>query len=293
MKIRDILLALTPPLCWGAGFTIAKPAIGQFPPLFMMTLVYGAIALVLLLTVREPVKTAWRSLSLIAAFGITIQGAFIFGALHGLTASVASLVIQIQVPLAVIMGWVAGGDRFSMRKLIGTVTATLGVILVVGLPDVRPPVVPVLLMCAGALFWAVGQVLTRRLGRDQGITQLKGLALAGLPQLVIATAVLESGQIASITKATGLDWAALAFVTVVGFYIAYAAWYSLLRRFPVDTVAPFVLLMPVVSIITASILLGESIELPHLAGAAVIIAGLLVITVPPRASNPTAQIPAQ
>ena len=293
MKIRDIFLALTPPLCWGAGFTIAKPAIGQFPPLFMMTLVYGAIALVLLLTVREPVKTSWRSLSLIAAFGITIQGAFIFGALHGLTASVASLVIQIQVPLAVIMGWVAGGDRFSMRKLIGTVIATLGVILVVGLPDVRPPIVPVLLMCAGALFWAVGQVLTRRLGRDQGITQLKGLALAGLPQLVIATVVLESGQIASITTATGLDWAALAFVTVVGFYIAYAAWYSLLRRFPVDTVAPFVLLMPVVSIITASILLGESIELPHLAGAAVIIAGLLVITVPPRASNPAAQIPAQ
>lgn len=72
MKIRDIFLALTPPLCWGAGFTIAKPAIGQFPPLFMMTLVYGAIALVLLLTVREPVKTSWRSLSLIAAFGITI-----------------------------------------------------------------------------------------------------------------------------------------------------------------------------------------------------------------------------
>ena len=32
MQRRDTLLALIPPLCWGAGFTIAKPAVTHFPP---------------------------------------------------------------------------------------------------------------------------------------------------------------------------------------------------------------------------------------------------------------------
>jgi hypothetical protein len=27
MNNRDMLLAFIPPLCWGAGFTIAKPAV--------------------------------------------------------------------------------------------------------------------------------------------------------------------------------------------------------------------------------------------------------------------------
>ena len=43
MSPRTVLLALVPPVCWGAGFTIAKPAVEQFPPLFMMAMVYAAI----------------------------------------------------------------------------------------------------------------------------------------------------------------------------------------------------------------------------------------------------------
>jgi O-acetylserine/cysteine efflux transporter len=282
MKPRDVLLALVPPVCWGAGFTIAKPAIAHFPPLFMMTLVYSAIAVALLMSNRAPIRTSWTSLSVIAAFGITIQGAFIFIALQGLTASVASLVIQIQVPIAVVLGWVVGGDPFSIRKLAGTVIATLGVIMVIGLPEVRPPLMPVGLMIAGALFWAIGQVLARKLGRDEGIVQLKGLALAGLPQLVLATLLLEEGQWPAITTASPRDWLALAFVAGVGFYLAYVAWYTLLRRHPVDSIAPFVLLMPVVGIVSAAALLGETITVAHLVGGGVIILGLVIVTLPQR-----------
>jgi O-acetylserine/cysteine efflux transporter len=288
MKARDILLALVPPICWGAGFTIAKPAITQFPPLMMMLLVYGAIAVILALTVRSAIRTPWGALSLIAAFGITIQGAFIFIALQGLTASVASLVIQIQVPCAVVLGWIIGGDAFSMRKLIGTIVATLGVVLVIGLPEEKPPLVPVLLMVAGAFFWAVGQVLARKLGRDEGIVQLKGLAFAGLPQLLVATLLLESGQWQAVATATAMDWLALAFVAGVGFYLAYASWYSLLRRHSVDTIAPFVLLMPVVGIFTAALLLGEQVTTAHLIGGAVIIIGLVIVTVSPRLKSEAA-----
>ena len=44
MTRRQILLALLPPLFFGTGFTIAKPAVSHFPPLFMMLMVYGGIA---------------------------------------------------------------------------------------------------------------------------------------------------------------------------------------------------------------------------------------------------------
>ena len=57
MTRRQILLALLPPLFFGTGFTVAKPAVTHFPPLFLMLLVYGGIALVLAVTHRDKLKT--------------------------------------------------------------------------------------------------------------------------------------------------------------------------------------------------------------------------------------------
>lgn len=243
----------------------------------MMSLVYAGIVTVLAFQARSAPKTPWQALLPIAAFSVPIQGILIFLGLKHLDATVANLVIQIQVPFAVILGWIAGGDVFSFRKLLGTFVAILGVVLVIGWPEERPPLWPVLSVIAGSLFWAIGQVLTRRLGRDDGLLQLKGVAMAGLPQLILATLLFERGQWQAVATAGLYQWLALAFVGVIGFYCAYAAWYALLRRLPIDTVAPFTLLMPVVGIVTAALVLGETIEMSHIIGGLIIVGGLMII----------------
>jgi O-acetylserine/cysteine efflux transporter len=278
MSPRDLMLAFVPPLCWGTGFTIAKPAVTHFPPLFMMFLIYGTIVAVLLVTVRSPIRTPWSLLIPIAALAIPIQGAFVFMALKELDATTATLLIQSQVPLAVICGWLIAGEELSWRKALGTLIAIFGVVIVIGMPHEPPPLLPVIFMIAGALIWAVSQVLIRKYGRDTGIVQFKGIAIAGLPQLLLATLLLDTGQIASIHSATAGDWMALAFVTVVGFYAAYAVWFALLRRCRVDELAPFTLLMPVIGILTAGAILGDTILISHVAGGLVILLGLAVVT---------------
>jgi O-acetylserine/cysteine efflux transporter len=278
MSPRDLLLAFVPPLCWGAAFTIAKPAVEHFPPLFMMFLIYGAIVLVLLFTVKAPIRTPWKLLIPIAALAVPIQGAFVFMALERLDATTSTLLIQSQVPLAVLCGWLIAGEDLSWRKALGTLIAIIGVVIVIGMPHEPPPLLPVIFMIAGALIWAVAQVLIRKYGRDEGIVQFKGIAIAGLPQLLIATLLLDKGQIAAIHTATAGDWLALIFVTVVGFYIAYSVWFALLRRCRVDELAPFTLLMPVIGILTAGAILGETILISHVAGGLVILIGLAVVT---------------
>src|SRR5215207_9596266 len=78
MSPKDIAIALVPPLSWGAGFTLAKPAVEQFQPLFMMAMIYLALVIVLVPTARGPIRTPWLSLVAIAAFAVPIQGVFIF-----------------------------------------------------------------------------------------------------------------------------------------------------------------------------------------------------------------------
>lgn len=277
MTPRQIALALVPPLCFGTGFTIAKPAMTHFPPLFTMALTYTGLALALMAIRREPLKTPFWHMQAIAAFAVTIQGALLFWGLAGTTATAANLLLQIQVPFAIFWGWLLMGERLSPRKLTGTAVAIAGVIVVIGLPAVPPPLTPTVMIVVSALAWSLGQVLAQKLGRDSGIGQLQANAYAGAPQLVLATLLIERGQLTAVLTATPLQWGMLAFVALVGFGLAYASWYTVLKVARVDEVAPFVLLMPVIGIATAHFLLGEEIGAAQVVGGSIIIAGLALV----------------
>jgi O-acetylserine/cysteine efflux transporter len=277
MNCKTLLLALVAPFCWGTGLAIAKPAVTHFPPMFMMLLVYSAIAVITLITVHDRIKTPWRSLLLISAFSVTIQGAFVFWGLRGVEATTANLVLQTQVPMAVFLGWLIAGEELNLRKIMGTAIALVGVAIVIGLPEQRPALLPVTLVILGGFFWAFGQTLARKLSQDSGIMLLKANALMGIPQLILATAIFETGQWHSITSAGSIEWATLAFVGIVGFYLAYIAWFSLLRRCRMDEAAPFVLLMTPIGLLTAVIVLGERMSGAQLLGAVVLLLGLAIV----------------
>lgn len=277
MNSKTLLLALVAPFCWGTGLAIAKPAVTHFPPMFMMLMVYFAIAVITLITVHDRIKTPWRSLLLISAFSVTIQGAFVFWGLRGVEATTANLVLQTQVPMAVFLGWLIAGEELNLRKIMGTAIALAGVGIVIGLPEQRPALLPVTLVILGGFFWAFGQTLARKLSQDSGIVLLKANALMGVPQLILATAIFETGQWHSITSAGTTEWATLAFVGFVGFYLAYIAWFSLLRRCRMDDAAPFVLLMTPIGLLTAVIVLGERMSGAQLLGAVVLLLGLAIV----------------
>ncbi|MFM8746578.1 MAG: DMT family transporter [Aestuariivirga sp.] len=280
MTRRQILLALMPPLFFGTGFTIAKPAVEHFPPLFMMLMVYGGIAVVLGLTRPAPLKTPLGSIIVISACAVTIQGALLFWGLRSpdMPATAATLILQIQIPFCVLLDWLIMRERLDVRKALGTAIAIAGVAIVIGLPEQAPGLVPTVMIIVAALVWAFGQVLARKLSRDDGVGVLKGNAFGSVPQLALATLLFEQGQWQSLATATWLQWSMLAFVGVVGFYLAYMCWFTLLRQCRMDEAAPFMLLMPVVGIITAALVLGETLSLAQLLGGLVILAGLAIVS---------------
>ncbi len=144
------------------------------------------------------------------------------------------------MPCAVILGWLLNGERMTMQKFAGTLIALLGVAIVIGLPEHKPPLVPTLLVIAGGVTWALGQVLAQKLSLDTGLGMLKGNAYVGVPQLAFASALFETGQWQSVATATPQQWLVLLFVIVFGFYLAYATWFALLKRVPMNTAAPFI-----------------------------------------------------
>lgn len=278
MTYRDMLLALLVPVCWGLGFTMAKPAIDHFPPLFTMLVAYGVNAVLISAIWRTPQKTPHLHVAVITAFVVTIQGALIFYGYQHVSASVCTLVIQIQVPFAVLFGWLLLNEELSLRKLIGISLAICGVAVVVGLPTETPPLVPLLMILAGAAAWSFGQVLSRKLSRDGGLVLLRAISLHAIPQLFLTGLLLESGQMEAMLTASLFQWLAFGIFAIVGFFVAYSLWYTLLSRNRIDEVMPFVLLMPVVGVFSAALVLGEPVTLANLAGGAVILTGVAIVS---------------
>ena len=283
----DIAMGIGVAVTWGMGVVFAKAAIEHFPPILLMSLRFALTAAVLVWFVRPPLGLL-RKLFAIALISAAIQYSLTFTGLKGIDAGVMALVVQLEVPFLVLLGALFLGEKASLRKWIGIVLAFVGVGLIVGEPKVGGAWVSVLLVVGGSFAWAVGQVMVRALKDIDGLTVLAWVAVFATPQLLAMSLVFESDHIAAIESAGPTVWIAVLYLGLVMTAFGYWLWYSLIRRHEVSQAAPFILLLPVVTVAGGVVFLGETLTLLVVAGGVVVIAGVGIILLerPPKITEP-------
>src|SRR5262249_51633598 len=102
-------------------------------------------------------------------------------------------------------------------------------------------------------------------------------AINAIPQALLASALLEHGQMRALTSASLNIWGLFLAFALGGFVLAYSLWYRLLRRYRVDQVIPFTLLMPIAGVVSGAMILGESVSSLELLGGIIILVGLSVV----------------
>jgi O-acetylserine/cysteine efflux transporter len=277
VKPQDILLALSVPLIWGLGFTLAKAGMSQFPPILLTALRFSLTALVLVWFVRPPrgmmVRIFW-----VALVGGTIQYSLTFTGLHGMDASTAIIIVQLEVPFALILSVIFLKDRLGGRRAIGVALAFGGVVLVAGEPRFEVDYLPMLLVVAGTFSWAVGQILVKTVRQVSGFTLIAWVAVFSAPQLFVASFLFEDGQVEAVANADWTGWAVIIYLGLIMTAVGYAAWYHVLGKYPVTQVMPYLMLLPVTVLIGGVLILGETVTTVTLIGAAIVIAGVAFIT---------------
>ena len=278
MKPRDILLALSVPLIWGLGFTLAKAALGQFPPILLMALRFSLTALVLVWFVRLPRGMMVR-IALIALVSATIQYSLTFTGLVDLDVSSAIIVVQLEVPFALMLSAIFLKDRIGWRRAIGMVLAFGGVVLIAGEPRLRGDMLPVLLVASGAMTWSIGQVMIKTVHGVGGFALIAWVAVWAAPQLFVSSYLFEDGQAEALAAAGWLVWGAVIYLGLVMTAVGYGIWYRLLGLYRVNQVMPFLMLLPVTTMISGVLLLDETITAVTALGAVIVIAGVGFITI--------------
>ena len=281
LSLRDIGLAVLVALVWGMGFVVAKGGMAHFPPILLMALRF-AITAIALARYAGPIGVNLRNLLLISVVGASLQYALTFSGVNGLGAGLSALVVQLEVPFLVILGAVMLGERPTVRSWLGILIAFAGVGLIASQEHFSGSLPSVLLVMGGALTWAFGQVMVRRLVGMSGLSVTAWTAVLATPQLFLLSALFETGQLEALHSAGLGAWSAVLYLGLVMTALGYFLWNSLLVQYEVGRVAPFLLLLPVFSVIGGIAFLGEAITLSRLAGGAVVLGGVALITLAKR-----------
>lgn len=292
MKPVYILMVMAVQTLWGFGFTMAKVGLGPFPPMFLMGMRYGLAALVLVWFFRPPWGMMWKVFAAAVVSG-TITYGLVFSGLRELHASTAILVVQLQVPFLALLGVVLLKEKLSLRGMLGMAFAFGGVMLITGEPRIQGNLVPVFVVIAGGLFWALGQIMIRRLGSVGSMRLLAWIAVFASPQLFAASFALEEGQFAALDTAGWKEWGVILYLGLAMTALAYSMWYHVLARCEVNRIAPFLLLNPLVAVFSSVLVLGEDLTPMIAAGGLVVILGIGIMTINPaswrrRPPSPTA-----
>jgi O-acetylserine/cysteine efflux transporter len=278
MKPIDVLLAISVAVIWGMGFIVAKAAMSHFSPILLMALRFTLTALCLGWYFRPPPGLFWKLVQ-VSFVSATLQYALTFNGVQGIDASAAALLVQLEVPFGLILAWFFLKDHITPRQVVGIVISFAGAVLILGEPRLSGDLIYAFLVIGGALTWAFGQIMIKKLGQIGGFKLISSVAIFSAPQLFIASFIFESDQISQIQNASVEAWGAVVYLGLVMTAFGYAMWYRLIGIYNVNQVMPFLLLLPVSSVIGGVFFLGETLTIKIASGGLLAMVGVAIITI--------------
>jgi O-acetylserine/cysteine efflux transporter len=289
---RDYLSALAVVVIWGLNFIFMKFALRDFTPFQMGAARYVFAVFPLILFIKRP-NLHMKWLLLYGLFQGVGQFGFLFVGLKlGMTAALASVLMQTQVFFTALISFFLLGEKPNRSLQIGLFSAALG-LACFAMNYIAPQANNTttttlfgLIFCVlGASMWAASNIVVRKaqqsLTKDTSFDAVAFLVWSSVVPILpfVALTLLLDPQPTRWRWLTApwSSWVSVAFLGWVATIIAYALWTGLLKRHPANRVAPFSLGVPVVGITAGMVVLGEQITHWQWGGIALIVAALLMV----------------
>jgi drug/metabolite transporter (DMT)-like permease len=284
-------------LIWGSTYLAIRFAIETLPG-FLMAGVRFTVAGTLLFAwtrlrgKRPPKGAEWRTVAVMGALMLLGGNGAVVWATGRVPSGIVALLVATLPLWMVLLDWLHGtGPRPSPRILLGLAIGFGGAVLLVG-PDALGAahlVDPVrgLAALGGSLSWAAGSIYARRSPQPASpLVATSGQMLFGGAFLLLFG--LASGEAGQVDPAgfSLLSVASLAYLILFGALVGYSAYVWLLRVTTAARVSTYAYVNPVVAVFLGWLLADEPLTPRVAIAAAVIVAGVAVITTE-RTRSPT------
>ncbi|MCO7237694.1 EamA family transporter [Aeromicrobium sp. CnD17-E] len=278
MTRRDSLLAVLVAVLWGCNFVAIHLGLRDVPPFLFLAIRFVLVAFPLVLLVPRP-RASWQAVVAVGVFMSLGQFGLLYLALAiGMPAGLASLVLQAQVVLTMVIASLALGERATRRQVGGALVGTIGLATVAVGFGAGASIVPLLVTVGAALSWAVGNVVARAAKVESGLSLVVWSALV-VPLPCLAVSLVVDGPAVIGEALAGFGWTALLstlYTVVAASLVGYTIFNGLVARHPASSVVPYILLVPPVGMLSAWLVLDEVPNLLEAVGAVVMLVGVAV-----------------
>jgi len=292
MPIRDLILILLVCLAWGFNFIAASQGMLQFSPFVFMVLRFLCVLTLLLPFLRWPPAGQWPRLVFVCLCIGALHFTTLFWALS-LSQDVSSIAItqQTYIPMAVILSMFILGEKVGWRSLLAIAVAFSGVIVLSFDPLMLNQLDVLGIALLSALLQALGSVYMRGISGIGVFNFQAWTAVISLPVLVMASLSLETGQWQMISTAKWLDWSSVIYSALIASLVGHGLFFYLVQRHPVSAIMPYMLLTPLAAVIFGVLIWGDRPGYRLLIGAALVLSGILIVTLRARKKWGQSQVP--
>lgn len=281
-------------ILWGSTYLAIIVAIESLPPLLMAGarfLLAGGLlyAFVRLRGEPAPERRHWRSAAIAGMALLLFGNGAVVMAERTVPSGVAALLVAMVPMWMVLLEWLRrGGNRPTLRTVIGLVIGFGGVVLLVGPSGLAggDPVDPLGagLLMMGAAAWAAGSIYSRGAPLPKSPFLATGMEMVCGGAWLLLAATLR-GEWGTVDPSAFTTESVLAFLYLVvfGSLIGFTAYIWLLGVSSPARVSTYAYVNPVVAVFLGWAVLGEPVTPRVLGAAAVIVAAVAVITMGKRA----------
>ena len=276
MKARHLLLAIAITAIWGANFSVIKLGLTSVDPFILAGIRFTLCALPAIFFIAKP-DVPWRYIvGYGLVFGIGLWGVVNLGIQSGLSAGIASLVLQFSAFFTILLGSWLFKESISRFQYAGMGLALCGLLSIVSIVDGTVTTAGLTLVLLGAVAWSAANLINKKAKTTQVFAFLVwSSAFSPIPLFALDYAVNGStGYSALVNQIDYRAVLSILFQVYPNTLFGYWVWNSLLKRYPVSTVAPLSLLVPVFGLLGSAMIFNETLSLNKIAAVVLIVSGL-------------------
>lgn len=263
---------------WGFNYVMVPIGLEQIPPLLLSFVRLFLLSLSAIFFVKRP-QVPFK---MILGYGLTMyamQFGFLFSAMYaGLSPTLAPLLLQTQVFFTSALAFAFLKERLTKWQIIGALVAFSGIILVGVDSGGSTTLSGLFLILAAAVSWAVGNILSKKIGKvDMVALVIWGSFVAWPPLLLIAFFIEGSHGIEQVfAHLNPLSIGSVLYLTYVSLFLGFWIWTRLIYLYPLATIAPFTLLMPIFGSLSSSLAFSLPLHLTQIIASILVIGGLCI-----------------
>ncbi len=275
-------------VAWGISFIATKVAVAYVPPAVVVWLRF-TIGLVILFVfmlfrgmLRLPTFKDGLYFALLGFIGISFHQWLQSTGLVTSQASTTSWIVSTAPIFIALLAWIFLREKLGLMAIAGIFLATLGVLLVVSKGNISSMFTGTigtpgdLLVLISAPNWAVFSVLSRStLKKFLALFVLFYVMLFGWMFSSIHFLFIQGWTFIPLISSSG--WLAVGFLGIGCTALAYIFWFDGLQAITASQAGVFLYIEPLVSLVAAAMILGETITLPALFGGSFILLGVWLV----------------